>query len=144
MKLFLSFLLIFLSDNAFGQSSGRFSITRAVLASGGTTFSTSSRFQLGSTIGQSATSVPSSGRFSIQSGFWYRPALEIVAVAKVGTNFVFSFETEAGKAYSVEYADSIASPSWQNVANFTGDGVAKTVTQSAVGVTNRFYRVIQQ
>jgi hypothetical protein len=114
-----------------------------VLAGGGTTFSTSSRFKLGSTIAQPVASVPSSSRFSIQSGFWYRPAIEIVAAARIGTNFVFSFETEVGKAYSVEYADSLATPSWQTFTNLTGDGVAKTVTQSAVGRTNRFYRVFQ-
>src|SRR5258705_13709648 len=115
MKPFVFLLLfLFLAGTTFAQSSARFTITRSLIAGGGTTFCTSSRFQLGSTIAQPVASVPSSSRFSIQSGFWYRPALEIVAARRVGTNFVFAFETELGKAYSVQYADSLASPGWQN------------------------------
>ena len=52
MKTISFFLLLCFSAIAFAQSSSRFTITRSVLASGGTTFSTSSRFQVGSTIAQ--------------------------------------------------------------------------------------------
>ena len=144
MKIVLLLSGMLISVTAFAQSSSHFTIARSVLANGGTTFSTSSRFQLGSTIAQPLATVPSSTRFSIQSGFWILPAFEIVAAGKIGTNFVFAVETELGKSYAVQYTDSLVSPSWQTFVNFVGNGIAKTVTQSAIGVTNRFYRVIQQ
>jgi hypothetical protein len=143
-QIVLFFTLISLAPSAAGQSSARFSIRRSVVAGGGATFTANDRFQLGSTIAQPLAAVPGSARFSIQSGFWYQPALEIVAASQVGTNLVFSFETEPGKAYAVQSANSLANPSWETFATFTGNGIAKTVMQSAVGVTHRFYRVIQE
>ena len=57
--------LVFLNSalNALAQSSGRFTIARSAVAGGGATFSTSNRFQLGSTIAQPLAAVPSSSRF---------------------------------------------------------------------------------
>src|SRR5258705_11030399 len=83
--------------DAGAQSSGRFTITRSVVAGGGATFSSSSRFQLGSTIAQPLAAVPSSSRFSIQGGFWIWPAPGIFAPTKVGDNFSLSLQTEPGK-----------------------------------------------
>src|SRR5438552_18999560 len=74
MKFIILLLLGLLPGTAFAQSSARFTITRSVVAGGGETFSTSSRFQLGSTIAQPLAAVPSSSRFSIQGGFWIWPA----------------------------------------------------------------------
>lgn len=136
--------LVFGSSAVPAQSSSRFSITRSVVASGGSTFSTSSRFQLGSTIAQPLAAVPSSSRFSIQGGFWIWPAPIIFAPAKVGNSFVFSFQTESGKTYSVQYVDSLSALNWQNLPNLAGDGSVKTVTNSAPGVAQRFYRLIEQ
>ena len=65
-----------------------------VIANGGTTFSSSARFQLGSTIAQPLAAVPSSSRFSIQGGFWIWPSPIIFAPIKTGNNFIFSFQTE--------------------------------------------------
>ena len=127
-----------------GQSSSRFTITRSVVAGGGTTLSTSSRFQLGNTIGQPLAAVPSSTRFSIQGGFWIRPSPIFFAPAKVGTNFMVSVQTEPGKTYTVQYVDSLTTLNWQNLPNIIGDGTVKTVTNSASGVTQRFYRLIEQ
>jgi hypothetical protein len=144
MKPFLLFLLASISGMAFAQSSTRFTITRSVIAGGGTTFSTSSRFQLGSTIAQPLAAVPSSARFSIQGGFWIWPSPIIFAPTKVGNNFMLSFQTEPGETYTAQYVDSLSTLNWQNLPSVTGDGTVKTVTNSAPGVTQRFYRLNQQ
>ncbi len=136
--------LSILATAGFAQSSARFSITRSVVASGGTTFSTSSRFQLGSTIAQPLAAVPSSARFSIQGGFWIQPAPIVFAPTKVGTNFLFSFQTEPGETYTAQYVNSLSALNWQSLPSVVGDGTVKTITNSAPGVTQRFYRINQQ
>jgi hypothetical protein len=137
-------LLLLVSSTAFAQSSARFTITRSVTAGGGTTFSSSARFQLGSTIAQPLAAVPSSARFSIQGGFWIRPAPILFAPTAVNGNFMVSIQSELGESYTVSYANSLSSPSWQTLTNITGNGLVMTVTNSAPGVTQRFYRLIQQ
>jgi hypothetical protein len=141
-KLLLFLLLI--SSTAFAQSIARFNITRSVVAGGGTTFSSSARFQLGSTIAQPLAAMPSSARFSIQGGFWIRPAPIFFAPAAVNGNFLVSIQSELGETYIVSYANSLSSPSWQTLTNITGNGSVITVTNSAPGVAQRFYRLIQQ
>jgi len=143
MKALSLLLSLSLCGAAFAQSSSRFTITRSVIAGGGTTFSTSSRFQLGSTIAQPLAAVPSSSRFSIQGGFWIWPSPILFAPTKVGTNFMVSIQTEPGKTYTVQYMNTLGS-SWQNLPSVTGDGTVKTVTNSAPNVTQRFYRLIEQ
>ena len=138
------FLLLLISSTAFAQSSARFTITRNVIADGGTTFSSSARFQLGSTIAQPLAAVPSSARFSIQGGFWIRPAPIFFAPTAVNGNFAISIQSELGETYTVSYANSLSSPSWQTLTNITGNGSVITVTNSAPGVAQRFYRLIQQ
>src|ERR1035438_704799 len=92
MKTLLLVLCVSISEAAFAQSSSRFTITRGVIAGGGTTFSSSARFQLGSTIAQPLAAVPSSARFSIQGGFWIWPSPTFFAPTKTGDNFVVSFQ----------------------------------------------------
>jgi hypothetical protein len=144
MKTLFCILFVSVSGMAFAQSGARFTITRSVIAGGGTTFSTSSRFQLGSTIAQPLAAVPSSTRFSIQGGFWIWPAPIIFAPAKTGSNFIFSFQTEPGKTYTVQYVDSLTTLNWQSLPSITGDGTTKTITNSAPSVTQRFYQLIEQ
>jgi len=144
MKILCLLLLVSVSGAAFAQSSGRFAITRSVVAGGGTTFSISSRFQLGGTIAQPLAAAPSSARYSIQGGFWIQPAPIIFAPKKVGANFVFSFQTEPGKTYTVSSSDSLAATNWPTLTTVSGDGTVATVTNSAPGVTQRFYRLIEQ
>jgi len=138
------FLLLLISSTAFAQSSARFTITRSVIAGGGTTFSSSARFRLGSSIGQPLAAVPVSARFSIQGGFWIWPAPIIFAPTKVGNNFIVSIQTELGKTYIVQYTDTLAPPSWQNLPGVAGNGGVELVTNSAPGVPQRYYRLIQQ
>jgi hypothetical protein len=138
------FLLLLISSTAFAQSSARFTITRNIVAGGGATASTSSRFQLASTIAQPLAAVPSSARFSIQGGFWIRPAPIFFAPAAVNGSFLVSIQSEPGETYTVSYANSLSSPSWQTLTNITGNGSVITVTNSAASVTSRFFRLIQQ
>lgn len=126
------------------QSSQRFTITRSVIAGGGTTPSSSARFQLNSTIAQPLAAVPTSGRFSIQGGFWIQPAPIIFAPAKTGNDFIFSFQSEPGKNYTAQYTDSLTSPNWQNLPSIAGNGAVKSVTNSAPAVARRFYRLLEQ
>jgi hypothetical protein len=144
MKYFLLVLLMSISTTAFAQSSARFAITRGVIAGGGTTFSSSARFQLGSTIAQPLAAVPASARFSIQGGFWIRPAPIFFAPTAVNGNFVVSIQTELGGNYTVSYANSLTSPNWQTLTNLTGNGSVMIVTNFAPGVAQRFYRLVEQ
>ena len=137
------FLLLFVSSTAFAQSSSRFTITRSVVAGGGATVSSSARFQLSSTIAQPLAAVPASSRFSIQGGFWIWPAPILFAPTKVGTNFVVSIQSELGKNYTVQYLNTLGS-SWQNLTTVPGNGNVITVTNSALGVPQRFYRLVEQ
>ena len=141
MKIVFLFLLV--ASTAFAQSSARFTITRSVIAGGGTTFSTSSRFQLGSTIAQPLAAVPGSRRFSIQGGFWIWPSPILFGPAKAGTNFLVSIQSEPGKTYTLQYMNALGS-SWQSLPTITGNGNVITLTNSAVGVTQRFFRLIEQ
>jgi hypothetical protein len=144
MKSLFLLLLVSCSVTSLAQSSSRFTITRGVIAGGGTTFSSSARFQLGSTIAQPLAAVPSSSRFSIQGGFWIWPSPTIFAPTKVGNNFMLSFQTEPGKTYTVQYTDTLAPPNWQNLPGIAGNGAVESVTNSAPNVTQRFYRLIEQ
>ena len=136
-------LLLFVGTTAHAQSSSRLNITRNVIASGGTTFSSSARLQLGSTIAQPLAAVPSSTRFSIQGGFWLWPSPTFFAPTKVGNNFIVSFQTDPGNTYTVQYADTLAPPNWQNLPSVAGNGAVESVTNSAPGIAQRYYRLIE-
>lgn len=144
MKGCLLLLLLFISSVAFAQSSSRFAVTRSVLGSGGTTFSSSARFQLGSTIAQPLAAVPANVRFSIQGGFWIWPSPILFAPAKVGSNFIASIQTEPGKTYTLQFADSLSVLNWQNLFNILGTGALETITNSAPRVAQRFYRLLEK
>jgi hypothetical protein len=142
MKTRLLLLFVLVSVPAFAQSSARFTVTRNVIAGGGTTFSSSGRFQLGSTIAQPLAAVPSSPRFSIQGGFWIQPAPIFFAPTRVGTNFMVSIQSEPGKTYTVQYLTALGS-SWQNLVTVAGNGSVITVTNAALE-TQRFLRLMEQ
>ena len=143
-QLFAALALFAAIDTACAQSSSRFEITRSVVAGGGTTFSGSAHFQLGSTIAQPLAAVLSSARYSIQGGFWIWPSPIIFAPKKTGDNFMFSIQTDPGKTYLVQYVDSISALNWQNLPVISGDGTVKTVTNSAPNISQRFYRLVEQ
>jgi len=144
MKTFFFLLLLSLALPAWAQSGGRFTITRSVVAGGGT-LSSNVTFSLGCTVGEP---VPSSSntnnRFTIRSGFWIRPAPVVFAPHVMGNNFVLSFETEPGELYFAQFADSLDSSTWQNLPTVSGTGAIQSTTNSAPGASVRFYRIVQQ
>jgi hypothetical protein len=143
---FIVSVLALLIDLSFAQaqSSARFAITRSVVAGGGTTFSSSARFQLDSTVAQPLAAVPASARFSIQGGFWIQPAPIFFAPTALNGNFMVSIQSELGETYTVSYANSLSSPNWQTLTNIIGNGGIITVTNSAAGSSQQFFRLIQQ
>jgi hypothetical protein len=144
MKTLLLFLSLCLSGTAFAQSSARFTIIRGVIAGGGTTSSSSDRFQLDSTVAQPLAAVPSSAQFSIQGGFWIWPSPTFFAPAKTGDNFIVSFQTNPGNTYTVQFTDTLTPENWQSLPSVAGNGEVESVTNSAPGVAQRFYRLIEQ
>ena len=144
MKIWLLVLLVFLSGTVFAQSSARFTVIRGVIAGGGVTFSSSARFQLGSTVAQPLAAAPTNTQFSIQGGFWIWPSPTFFAPAKTGDNFVVSFQTNPGNSYTVQYTDTLAPQNWQSLPSVAGNGAVESVTNSAPGITQRFYRLIEQ
>jgi hypothetical protein len=144
MRILLLFLLLCLSENAFAQSSARFTILRSVIAGGGTTFSSSARFQLGSTVAQPLAAAPTNTQFSIQGGFWIWPSPTFFAPTKTGDNFIVLFQTNPGNTYTVQYTDSLTPQNWQNLPSVAGNGAVESVTNYAPGIMQRFYRLIEQ
>ena len=144
MRILLLLSLICLSGAAFAQSSARFNITRGVIAGGGTTFSSSDRFQLGSTIAQPLAAVPTNAPFSIQGGFWIWPSPTFSGPTKIGTDYIISFQSNPGNNYTVQYADTLAPPNWLSLPTVAGNGAVELVTNSAPGIAWRFYRLIEQ
>lgn len=142
IKIFFA-VLLFAGSYAFAQSSGRFAITRSVMSGGGTTASTNSHFRLDSTVAQPLAAVPTNAHFSIQGGFWIVPAPIMFGPKTAGTNFLVSIQSEPGKTYTVQYKNSLDS-SWQSLPSVVGTGGIITVTNSAVGTMNRFYRLVEK
>ncbi len=144
MKTLFACLLICLAGTTFAQSSARFTIIRGVIAGGGTTPSSSDRFQLSSTVAQPLAAVPSSAQFSIQGGFWIWPSPTFFAPAKTGDDFVVSFQTTLGNTYTVQYTDTLTPENWQSLPAVPGNGAVQSVTNHAPAVAHRFYRLIEQ
>lgn len=141
MKFAFLLLSLWVSTAAFGQSSGRFTITRGVIAGGGTTVS-GNRFRLTGTVAQPLAAVPKGTRFSIQGGFWIWPAPIMFAPTKTGTNFMVSIQSEPGKTYTIQYRSALGS-SWQDVSSVAGNGGVITVTNAVSGTGQGFYRLFE-
>jgi hypothetical protein len=136
--------MICFAETVFAQSGNRFVITRGVIAGGGTTLSSSARFQLSSTIAQPLAAVPTNTHFSIQGGFWIWPSPTFFAPAKTGDNFIVSFQTNPGNTYTVQYTDTLTPQNWLSLPSVAGNGAVESVTNSAPGIAQRFYRLIEQ
>ena len=54
----------------------------------------------------------------------------------------FSFATELGRTYTVQYTDSLVPANWQSAPSFIGDGSIVTITDPTRQM--RFYRVLVQ
>jgi len=125
------------------QTGARFAIAQSVVAGGGSSWVSGPRFQLAGTIAQPSTSAPSANRFSVQGGFWIWPAPIVFAPAKIGDSFVLSFHSEPGKWYIVQFADSLSEGNWASLPSVLGNGATVTVTNSAAGRAQRFFRLLE-
>ena len=72
------------------------------------------------------------------------PPLYITNAATHGNDFVLSFNTQTGRDYTVEYADSLPPPAWTSLVTLPGNGALVTVTNHEVGSAQRYYRVLSQ
>jgi hypothetical protein len=54
---------------------------------------------------------------------------------------IFSFPTELGPAYVVEYEYSLDDPSWQVLTNVPGTGAQITITDNDPASPVKFYRI---
>ncbi len=68
----------------------------------------------------------------------------IVNPAWAGSAFSFSFASESGRLYAVQYADGLIPQAWLVLTNLTGDGSLVTVTNRNPSSATRFYRVESQ
>ena len=59
----------------------------------------------------------------------------------VGSSAKFSFRTEVGPSYVVEYKSALTDPAWIQLSTNPGTGGTVNVTDPAVGIASRFYRV---
>ena len=72
------------------------------------------------------------------------PPLAIVSAARLGNNFVLSFNTQTNQSYTVQYAGSLPPPAWTNLVTIPGTGATVTATNYNVPPGPRYYRVQRQ
>ncbi|HPW92932.1 MAG TPA: putative Ig domain-containing protein [Verrucomicrobiota bacterium] len=69
------------------------------------------------------------------------PAPRILSTAMTSDGFNFSFGTETGKTYDVEYAESLVNPKWKLLLTVAGDGRAVVINDPTPPISGqRFYR----
>ena len=64
----------------------------------------------------------------------------LLAPTVVGTNFVFSFQSQTGLTHTIEFNDDLKTTNWVFLQTITGDGSLKQVTSPVVTVPQRFFR----
>ena len=69
--------------------------------------------------------------------------LRLLGPERIGSQFRWSFATQAGQTYDVEYKDDLNTTNWQVLQTISGDGTVKSFTVSATGAA-RFYRVARR
>ena len=141
MKILFLFLLI--ASTAFAQSSARFTITRNIMAGGGTTASSQRAFQLGEHHRPAARCRARQRAvfpFKADFGFGHRP----LCLGPPRWEPIFCCPSRANleKTYTLQYVNALGS-SWQNLPPITGNGNIITVTNSAAKA-QRFYRLLEQ
>ena len=58
-----------------------------------------------------------------------------------GSDFIFSFASQSGHSYEVQFKGALGSGSWAVLTNLTGNGATLTVTNKNPSSAFRFYRV---
>ena len=69
--------------------------------------------------------------------------LRLASPAKSGQVFSVSLQTQTGKNYVLQYRESLSISNWTSLPAVTGNGSVQTLSDSAAGNSNRFYRVWQ-
>jgi hypothetical protein len=85
-----------------------------------------------------ATSISSPVMISVTNATLAAVVMQNPAVTEGALHF--SFATQSGLNYSVQFTDALEPVNWQTVTNFTGTGTAFGVTNITT-TTERFYRV---
>ena len=70
-------------------------------------------------------------------------AVTLLNPAVSGSDFSFSFATQTGLGYTVQFTDSLNPIGWNVLTNFTGNGSTATVTHTDIAA-QRMYRVASQ
>jgi hypothetical protein len=78
---------------------------------------------------------------TLQGGSPLPPPVYITNAARLGDDFVLSFNTQTGQDYTVEYAASLPPPEWSNLITVPGNGGLVTVTNHNAPAGPRFFRV---
>jgi uncharacterized lipoprotein YddW (UPF0748 family) len=65
----------------------------------------------------------------------------LLASQDSGPGLTLSFATERGPVYALEYAESLYSPQWQVLTNFSGTGTPVSLVEDTTAKETRFYRV---
>lgn len=68
-------------------------------------------------------------------------AVTILNPAHSGNSTTFTFATQPGFTYYVEYKNSLADPAWTLLTTIAGDGTSPVVTDTTANGATRFYRV---
>lgn len=67
--------------------------------------------------------------------------ISITNVARLGDDFVLSFNTQVGRDYTVEYANSLPPPAWSKLITVPGNGALVAVTNHNATDDQRFFRL---
>ncbi|MCO5053305.1 MAG: hypothetical protein M9920_13510 [Verrucomicrobiae bacterium] len=70
-----------------------------------------------------------------------QPSVTLLDPAYDGTNFSFSFTSQAGMQHVVEYTSDLTATTWTPLETVTGDGTLKTVTHANPPGGQLFYRI---
>jgi hypothetical protein len=90
----------------------------------------------------SARLVSSGGSTFVVSAAAPPPApVTLLNPARSGTNFQFSFQSQAGKTHTVQSRTNLVLGTWQDVTNFPGDGGLKLISLPAGPHPQTYYRV---
>ncbi len=65
----------------------------------------------------------------------------LTGVSYTGGTFQFSFPTQNGCTYLVQYKDTVDAAGWTTLETVPGDGSVKTVSDATATGTSRFYQV---
>jgi hypothetical protein len=80
-------------------------------------------------------------RLTVTGGQATRP--QLAGFQMTGRTFGFSFTSESGRTYTLQYTDSLTPINWQPVpgATVSGDGTVKSLSEANQTRPMRFYRV---